>query len=183
MAHCRIELSSLAPFDPLSDPTSLGPRWKAWRRRFETYITALGLMLPRREPFFSVRQDKIPRTSLILWPTLVKPIITKRPRTNLMNISPQGKMWTMKFSSFAPQCSCQMKQLTSSLPVYANSHRHAVSLTLTSKSAIIQHCTSKRLQRYAFLETDVSLANLLAKARALEASEIHATGISSDTDS
>ena len=36
---------------------------------------------------------------------------------------------------------------------------------------------SKRLRRYAFLETDVSLANLLAKARALEASEIHATGI------
>ena len=45
------------------------------------------------------------------------------------------------------------------------------------KSAIIQHCTSKRLRRYAFMETDVSLSNLFAKARALETSEIQATGI------
>ena len=43
MAQSRIELSPLAPFDPVSDPTSLGPRWKAWKRRFETYIAALGV--------------------------------------------------------------------------------------------------------------------------------------------
>ena len=39
----QIELSALSPFDPVSDPTSLGPRWKAWKRRFEMYITALGV--------------------------------------------------------------------------------------------------------------------------------------------
>ena len=43
MAQRRIELSPLALFDPVSDPTSLGPRWKAWKRHFETYSAALGV--------------------------------------------------------------------------------------------------------------------------------------------
>ena len=36
-------LMPLAPFDPLSDPTSLGQRWKTWKRRFEVYVTALDI--------------------------------------------------------------------------------------------------------------------------------------------
>ena len=36
-------LMPLVPFDPLSDPTSLGQRWKAWKRRFEVYVAALGI--------------------------------------------------------------------------------------------------------------------------------------------
>ena len=37
----RIEVHPLDPFDPVGDPTSIGQRWKAWRRRFETYLIAL----------------------------------------------------------------------------------------------------------------------------------------------
>ena len=36
-------LMPLAPFDPLSDPTSLGQRWQTWKRCFEVYVTALDI--------------------------------------------------------------------------------------------------------------------------------------------
>ena len=34
-------LTPLSPFDPLSDPTSLGQRWKTWKRRFQVYVAAM----------------------------------------------------------------------------------------------------------------------------------------------
>lgn len=43
MAQRRIELSTVAQFDPVSDPMSLGPRWKAGKRSFKTYIATLGI--------------------------------------------------------------------------------------------------------------------------------------------
>jgi hypothetical protein len=41
MATGRIDLAPMAPFDPMSDPSSLSQRWKTWKRRFETYFVAL----------------------------------------------------------------------------------------------------------------------------------------------
>ena len=40
MATARIDVSPLPPFDPVSDPTSVGQRWTQWKRRFETYLVA-----------------------------------------------------------------------------------------------------------------------------------------------
>ncbi len=37
------------------------------------------------------------------------------------------------------------------------------------ESCIIQNCTSKRLRRYALLETDITLEKMLCKGRAFEA--------------
>ena len=34
---------SLIPFDPISEPTSLSQRWKAWKRRFEIYLIAVNV--------------------------------------------------------------------------------------------------------------------------------------------
>ena len=45
------------------------------------------------------------------------------------------------------------------------------------KSAIIQHCLSKRLRRFALREAGLTLDTLLAKARSLEASEVQAVGM------
>ena len=45
------------------------------------------------------------------------------------------------------------------------------------KSAIIQNCSSKSLRRYALLDNEFTLANLLAKERAFQLSESQATGI------
>ena len=36
-------LTPIAPFDPMSDPTSLSQRWKLWKRRFEAYAVALNI--------------------------------------------------------------------------------------------------------------------------------------------
>lgn len=43
MAQARIDIHPLRPFDPLTEPTSVGQRWKVWKRRFETYLAALGI--------------------------------------------------------------------------------------------------------------------------------------------
>lgn len=45
------------------------------------------------------------------------------------------------------------------------------------KTAIIQHCLSKRLRRFALREADLTLDGLLAKARSQEASEVQASGM------
>ena len=45
------------------------------------------------------------------------------------------------------------------------------------KSAVIQNCLSKRLRRYALREDALTLDNLMAKARSLEASEMEASGM------
>ena len=44
MAHARIDIHPLNQFDPLTEPNSVGQRWKTWKRRFETYVAALGIM-------------------------------------------------------------------------------------------------------------------------------------------
>jgi len=45
------------------------------------------------------------------------------------------------------------------------------------KAAINKHCHSKRLRRYELREENLSLKDLLSKARSLEISETQATGI------
>ena len=45
----RIELHPLLPFDPISDPTSIGQRWKVWKRRFETYLVAIDVKDDKRK--------------------------------------------------------------------------------------------------------------------------------------
>jgi hypothetical protein len=37
----RIKVHPLTPFDPVGEPSSIGQRWKARRRRFKTYLIAL----------------------------------------------------------------------------------------------------------------------------------------------
>lgn len=39
----RIDLPPLAPFDPLSDQSTLSQRWKTWIKRFETNILATNI--------------------------------------------------------------------------------------------------------------------------------------------
>lgn len=45
MQQCKLlgNYILLTAFDPTSEPTSLSQRWKAWRRRFETYLVAINL--------------------------------------------------------------------------------------------------------------------------------------------
>ena len=180
MAQSRIELSPLALFDPVSDPTSLGPRWKAWKRRFETYIAALGVT------------DDTQKRALLLYQAgqATQDIFDTLTDTGEANnykkaMEKLDAYFTPKknvdYEIFKFRTAVQLPNET--VDQFATRLRKlAQTCSFTDpdieiKSAIIQHCTSKRLRRFAFIETDVSLANLLAKARALEASEIQATGI------
>ena len=38
-----VDLPHLPQFDPLSDQSSLSQRWKAWTKRFETYLVATNI--------------------------------------------------------------------------------------------------------------------------------------------
>jgi hypothetical protein len=39
----RIDLAPLPQFDPVSEPSSIGQRWKSWTKRFKTYLTAMNI--------------------------------------------------------------------------------------------------------------------------------------------
>ena len=45
----RLDLAPLSPFDPFTEPNSLGQRWKAWRRRFQTYLLAMNITDPTQQ--------------------------------------------------------------------------------------------------------------------------------------
>ena len=39
----KLEVHPLMPFDPVSDPTSIGQHWKIWKHCFETYLVAVNI--------------------------------------------------------------------------------------------------------------------------------------------
>ncbi|KAK3700582.1 hypothetical protein QZH41_001580 [Actinostola sp. cb2023] len=39
----NVEIGNIAPFDCKGNPTSVGPRWKRWKRSFEFYVEAKGI--------------------------------------------------------------------------------------------------------------------------------------------
>ena len=43
MASKGLDLSHIAHFDPVSDPASIGQNWKAWKRCFTTYLSAMAI--------------------------------------------------------------------------------------------------------------------------------------------
>ena len=52
----KVELPTLATFDPVSDPTSLSQRWKIWKRRFEIYLAVLNAKQQRALLLYQVGQ-------------------------------------------------------------------------------------------------------------------------------
>ena len=176
----RIALSALSPFHLVSDPTSLGPRWKAWKRCFETYIEALGVTDGTQKRALLLYQAE--QAIQDIFYTFTDTGESKDYKKALENLD---EYFTPKknvdYEIFKFRTAVQFPNET--VDQCATRLRHVTKICSFTdqdpevKSAIIQHCNSKRLRRYAFLETDVSLASLLAKARALEASEIQAIGI------
>ena len=43
MAFRRLDLPPLTSSDPVFDSASLGQRWKAWKRRFTTYLSSMAI--------------------------------------------------------------------------------------------------------------------------------------------
>ena len=165
------------PFDPLSDPTSLGQWWKAWKRRFEVYVAAQNITDDKRKQAVQLYQvgqatqeifDTIPDTGDDYDTAMNKLDGYFSPKKNLdyevfkfrtttQHVGETIDQYVTRLRRMAPNC--EFPDLNQEL-----------------KSTVIQNCTLKRLRRMA-LHDDLSLDALLAKARSMEVSETQASGI------
>ena len=173
----RVDVSLLPPFDPVSDPTSLSQRWKAWRR---TYIAAVGVTGGKQKRALLLYQAGAATQEL--FDTLsdtgreddYNTAIQKLeeyfiPKTNV-------DFEIFQFRQAAQKDDETMDQFVTRLHTLAV-HCEFTDLDKELKSTIIQHCKSKHLRRFALREEDLTLDKLLSKARSLEASERQACGM------
>ena len=174
----RIELSLLPPFDPVNDPSSLSQRWKQWTKRFQTYLVALNVTEDKQKRALLLYQagqatqeifDTIPDTGDSYDTAMTKLTEYFSPKKNV-------DYEIFQFRQAAQQKGETVAQFTTRLRKLAANCEFA-DLDKELKSAIIQNCESKRLRRFALREDGLTLEALLAKARALEASESQAAGI------
>ncbi len=170
-------LAPLAQFDPVSEPISLGPRWKVWKRRFETYVAALNITDGQRKRALLLYQvgeatqaifDTLPETGDDYDTAMRKLDDYFTPKKNV-------DFETFKFRTATQQEGENVDQYTTRLRKLAQNCEFT-DIDRELKSTIIQNCSSKRLRRIA-LRDDLTLTVLLAKARSMEASEIQASGM------
>ena len=174
----KIDLAPLPPFDPISEPSSLSQRWKNWTKRFQTYIAAM-----------NITEDKQKRALLLyqageatqeIFETLAgtgEDYATAQEKLDAY-FSPKKNVdyQIFQFRQAVQQSGETMDQFVTRLrKLAATCEFHDVSKEI--KSAVIQNCQSKRLRRYALREEALTLDNLIAKARSLEASEIQASSM------
>lgn len=180
MATGRIDLAPMAPFDPLSDPSSLSQRWKTWKRRFETYLVALNVTATKQKRALLLYQAG--QTTQDIFDTLAETGEDDDYDSAVaaldLYFSPQKHVdyEVFKFRDAKQQPHETIDQFATRLRKLAATCDFA-SVDKEVKSAIIQNCLSKRLRRYALLDNEVTLTKLLAKGRAFELSESQATGI------
>ena len=187
MATGRIDLTPMAPFDPLSDPSSLSQRWKTWKCRFETYLIALNWTVNS----CCDRQQTQKRALLLyqagqatqdIFDALAESGDDDDYDSAVASLdtyfSPKKHVdyEIFKFRAARQQADETIDQFTTRLRKLAATCDFT-SIDKEVKSAIIQNCSSKRLRRYALLDNELTLAKLLAKGRAFELSESQATGI------
>ena len=50
MMAVKLDLAPLPPFDPVSEPSLIGQRWKSWTKRFQTYLVATDVKEDKQKP-------------------------------------------------------------------------------------------------------------------------------------
>ena len=165
MAIAHIDLAPLLPFNPFTDPSSVGQRWTSWLRRFEIYLLAMDITDVKRKHALLLYQGAEDEYKTAV-DTLSAYFLPKR---------------NVVYEIF--QCH-KAKQLPGeSVHQYSTRLRHPAAtcefadIDSEIEAAIIQNCTSKRLRRYAIREEMLTLATLLATARAFEVSDHQAKGM------
>ena len=166
MTTSSIDLPPLPFFDPYSDPSSTGPRWTLWKRRFERYIAALGISDPTRKRALLLYQsgpatqdifDTLPDTGDTANYTLAMQELDAY-FTPLKNVD--FEIFTFRKES--QRSDETLDQYVTRLRKLASTCDFA-DVDKEIKSILIQNCSSKRLRRYAFVEADVTLSQLLQK--------------------
>ena len=186
MAEAHFDIPPLRAFDPLTEPNSVGQRWKLWKKRFETYLAALGIT------------DNTQKRALLLYQAgeATQEIFETLPGTG--NADDYTTAMTKLDQHFQPKRNVDfeifkfrtaVQAAEETLDQFKTSLRKLGStcdfadLDKELKSIIIQNCFSKRLRRFALLEPDLTLNKLLAKGRAFEISDIQASGIEESLES
>ena len=179
----RIDLSPLPPFNPTSDPSSLCQRWKAWKRRFETYLIAVNVTDDKQKRALLLYQagqetqelfDTLPDTGDDYATALTKLDAYFTPKKNVDYETFQFRQASQKAGETVDQFVTRLRKLAINCEF--------TDLDKELRSAVIQHCESKHLRRYGLRESDMTLEKLLAKARSLEVSEKQASGIEQFND-
>ena len=174
----RIEVHPLPPFDPVGDPTLIRQCWKAWKRRFETYLVALNVKDDARKRALLLYQAG--QETQEIFKTLsdtganYKTAIKKLDEYFLpkKNIDYE----TFRFRQASQKSDESLNQFVTRLRKLAL-HCEFSDVEREIKAAIIQNCTSKQLRRYAIREDDMTLDKILSKAHSLENSEVQASGM------
>ena len=174
----RIDIPPLQPFDPLTDRTSIGQRWKSWIKRFDTYLLASNITNDRQKRAMLLYQagsetqeifETLADTGVDYATAKTKLDEYFSPKKNVTYEIFQFRQATQQTGESVEQFATRLRKLA------ANCEFDNVDKEITS--AIVQHCLSKRLRRFALRESPLTLENLLTKARSLESSETQATGI------
>ena len=177
MAH-KVNIAPLPPFDPAADPTSLSQRWKTWKRRFETYLAAVNVTDDKRKRallLYHAGQEtqKLFDTFTDTGDTYATAL---KRRDNYFAPKKNVDFKTFQFRQAVQQDGETINQYVARLCKLAVTCEFS-DADKELKAAVMQHCQSKQLHCYALREDNLTLEKLLAKVRALEASERQACGM------
>ncbi|XP_028412527.1 uncharacterized protein LOC114535410 [Dendronephthya gigantea] len=186
MASGRINLTPMAPVDPLADPSSLSQEWKTWKRRFETYLVALNVTKKKqKQPLLLYQAGQETQDIFDIFAEIREDddydFAIAAPDTYF---SPQKHIDfdIFKFCEAKQQSHETIDQFSTCLRKMATNCDFA-NIDKEVKSAKTQNCSSTCLRRYALLDSEVTLAKILAKGRAFKLSESPAAGIENALES
>lgn len=174
----RLDVKPLPPFDPTSEPSSLSQRWRTWKRRFETYLVAVNVTDDKQKRALLLYQagqetqdlfETFSDTGTDYETAIDKLDAYFNPKKNVDFEVFQFRQATQREDETVDQFVTRLRKLSVTCEF--------ADLNKELKSAVIQHCKSKQLRRWALREEDLTLDKLTSKARALEASEQQAKGM------
>ena len=172
------DLPPLPPFDPLTEPSLLSQRWKAWTKRFQTYLAAMNIVDDKQKRALLLYQAGQETQEIFEtmsdtgddYATAQKKLDDYfAPKKNVNFEVFQFRQAVQQNGEIVDQFATRLRKIA------ANCEFHNVDKEL--KSAIIQNCQSKRLRRYTLREEALTLEMLIKKARSLEDSKRQATGM------
>ena len=117
------------PFDPVSDPTSLGQHCKIWKCRFDTYLVAIDVKENKQKRALLLYQ--VGQEAQEIFKTLMD--IGDNYATAIAKLDQYFLTLTTKFSSSDKPHKNQKKQLNSSSLTYAN-YLSIVSLRILTRT-------------------------------------------------
>ncbi|XP_065190696.1 uncharacterized protein K02A2.6-like [Sycon ciliatum] len=162
-------VKSLNPFD-LEPPESVGPRWEKWLARFDNYLIAA-----------NITEDERQRAQLLhgggedvfdVYLTFDSSSITSYDDLKdalTAHFSPKRNR-EYEVYLFRREKQSQSETLDSYVTRLRRLGKHCqfADMDTELKSQVVQHCVSSKVREKAFMESSMSLADLLTYARSVE---------------